>query len=277
MAIVSLEEIQRTQQQLDEEFGIRSFIVQYAHWCIGSHYLKKCFGQKPGEYDDVKTNPRLLAIEENTDWDSLAIHAACLSGSGRRCLGRYHANEVRYREELFRLDDSQSSQPDYISLKAYVESLAGMEPGQFPHWGKPGLYPRRERPGEPVYLGEDCREKQHFDCVGLVGYVMRQVFGEKFDYGLTHYLNGSDNTHFDACRLEPPPRTLPQPGDLLVSDTHIAIVSGPDRIIHAAGERWGVRESGFDFGNSEYTKYKALCRLQRGYLRQRGRLNWTAA
>jgi hypothetical protein len=43
------------------------------------------------------------------------------------------------------------------------------------HYDKPNLYPRRlHGSGSAIALGEDCRNKRHFDCMGFIYPTLRQ-------------------------------------------------------------------------------------------------------
>lgn len=271
MAVVDIwEEIARTPEQLAEERGVRAQIVNWAGWAVGAHYLKGCFGNFPGAGDDVKKPPRELKLTEELGWDKFAIHTA--EREGLRCTGRYYAEEVRFTGARFCLTDAERRHPHYRSLQEYVRGLEGESPDQYRSWENTGFYPRREREGGPIYIGEDCRGRMHFDCIGLVDWVLTKTFNVQFDCGIGHFYGGSGPSNVDTYHGSPPQGEL-EPGDILVSSpSHIALVVTRTQLIHAVGERWGVRLTPLSFGERPFSSYNALCRLRRSFLRQRGHL-----
>jgi hypothetical protein len=230
--------------------------------------LKGCFGNFPGQADEVKSPPRWLKLADNLNWRELAIHAAEFNQV--RCIGRSYAEEVRFTGAYFYLEDSARNDPYYQSIQQYVAGLAGKSPDQFLSWDNTGFNPRRESPGGRIYIGEDCRDRLHFDCIGLVDWVLTKTFDMPFDCGIGQFHSGSGGTNVDTYQGLPAQSDL-RAGDILVSNpSHIALVTGSCELVHACGERWGVRRTPLSFGEIPYTRYNAVCRIKRSFLRERG-------
>ena len=268
MAIkLTWEEIARSEEQIREEGAARERMLMWASWAIGAHYLKGCFGNIPGQVDEVK-NRRLLKRVDDLNWSSLAIHAA--EWDGIRCTGRFYAQDVRFTGQLFKLEDGDRTSPYYNKLQDYVAGLDRNFPDGFPSWDRTGFYPRRERAEGPIYIGEDCRDRQHFDCIGLVDWVLTKTFNRPFDCGIKQFYESTGSTNVDVYQRSPPQAEL-RAGDILVSfPSHIALVASPCELIQAFGERWGVLRTPLSFGERPFGSYNALCRITRSFLRERG-------
>jgi cell wall-associated NlpC family hydrolase len=119
-----------------------------------------------------------------------------------------------------------------------------------------------------IYLGESCAGKRHFDCIGFVCYVLREAVNRMMRFNLPatgcgNWLQlGSTDCGDNVAMCAP--------GDLVLSATHIAIVSSTGssvRVIHANGDMPGVVETGFDRtrGNTWSRNFHAI-HLSRTFL-----------
>jgi hypothetical protein len=240
----------------------------------GAHYLTGTFGARPLEADTI--SGRLLEFRNDTTWEQLAVHAA--EWSGMRCCGRYAvvagsvaAGKLRYPQHL----------PPSGDLAVWLRAIqGGTQWGHIDMSGQQGaprfvmtrnvrafrdrFWPRRYvvdnrgRLRDPdlchpefVYLGEDCTGKMHFDCVGFVCYLLTQVTGRTVRRGLPDDGVGSWGSKIDDYRLV-------QPGDAMMSASHIAVVEesqgGTIWIIHANGDSRGVERTRFNRGADTWSR-----------------------
>ena len=80
-------------------------------------------------------------------------------------------------------------------LPAYLDDLkASWLPSLlWKSFNRTGLYPRRS--SNYRFLGEDCRNRRHFDCEGFIAWVLVKAAGKDagiWRKGLTWYQNGGD-------------------------------------------------------------------------------------
>jgi len=206
----------------------------YEAYLQGAHYLTGCYGAYPESCDPVIG--RQLYLIEDPKYDSLGIHAAEIRmPKVYRCAGRY--GKVGGR----RLDDSAGRR----LLRDYESANSGCLPDEFPSID--GLYPRYAQHSttyEKWYLlGESCRNKMHFDCVGLVNWAVSRVAGLSLQFGVRMW----GDSAVGPVAVEDPPFSELLPGDILVrlntKPEHIAIVGIGGQLIEASGFDKGVIES----------------------------------
>jgi hypothetical protein len=149
---------------------------------IGSHYLQGSDGAIPGESGSGLF--RRLDLHEDLTIDHLGVHAA--KNDWGVCHGRY---EKVYRGKKFAKgeDDRDRLLPEYLD-----ELKASYLPSKFwKDFNKTGLYPRRD--SGYIFLGEDCRNKRHFDCEGFIAWVLVRALKKDpgtWRQGVTWYQNG---------------------------------------------------------------------------------------
>jgi hypothetical protein len=230
----------------DDTRSIRLRIVEaaVAQADAGAHYLVACFGATPGGIDNVRH--RRLNLGENPAWDELAVHAAehtNIPGPGAyRCAGRFG----RARGQEISGDAALERR-----VREYLEANRSLPAERWPSFEGIG-FPRKawdEFHRSNFYvLGEDCRNKAHFDCIGFVNWVLTQIKREPVTYSSTQWAT-EGVAPVTVLEGTPSERNL-EPGDLLIRSTgripHMAIVGENSELIEAAGIRTGVIKSPFD-------------------------------
>jgi hypothetical protein len=227
----------------------------------GAHYLMGCFGAAPGGSDNVCH--RRLDLGEHTDWDNLSIHAGEHRNTQRpetiRCAGRFE----RAHGQIISGSDLERRVRDYLTAHA-------AEP--FENWPLfEGIgYPRKawdEFQERYLYvIGEDCRNKSHFDCLGFVSWVLTQIKGSEVRYGASQWVNPRI-APVTVREGTPQLRDL-EPADLLVryrpgdAMPHIVIVAYNQNIVEAAGIRAGVIKQPCDVN-----RFTHHCRLTNRWFR----------
>lgn len=135
----------------------------YSQVLVGSHYLTGTDSAVPG--GKGMDSYRNLELKEDLEIDNFAIHAA--KNEYGICPGRYNRKS---RSKKFSSGDAD--------LQAYLDGLKGsyLPSEQWTDFNNTGLYPRLAY-GEMV-LGEDCRNKRHFDCESLITWVLVEVLNK---------------------------------------------------------------------------------------------------
>jgi hypothetical protein len=241
----------------------------------GAHYQRGTFGSFPLGRDPVRN--RYLRYIDDTVFDTLGLHCAESDMPNfpepLRCLGRYSHPDVHGRE---------ASPGDIQRIRNYLDTNTSsyVSPWSWPDID--GFFPRRFMPGAntvypsgfgrlqgAVVLGEACLSKQHFDCIGMVDYILTTVSGDVIDTGIRGIHNG---VAIQVETVQPPANAADLvPGDLLTrlgddasSDArgeHIGIVGVNGHVIDAYGERNGVVCRSY-----VSTEWERLCRLRRAFL-----------
>ncbi|MDZ7637515.1 MAG: hypothetical protein U5J83_04600 [Bryobacterales bacterium] len=210
----------------------------------GAHYLTGCFGAVPGGIDNVRR--RRLDLGEHPEWGNLAVHAAEHTNLPRpealRCAGRFE----RARGQSISGDAALERR-----VREYLEANSAMPADRWPSFEGMG-FPRKAwdefRENYFWVLGEDCRNKAHFDCIGFVNWVLTQIKRSPVTYSSTQWATEgvAPVTVEEGAPVE---RNL-EPGDILVRSTgripHMVLVGENAELIEAAGIRVGVVKSPFD-------------------------------
>lgn len=160
-----------------ETTAIREAIARKAKEALvqGAHYLTGCYGAYPESSDPVIG--RALYLIEDPRYANLGIHTAEIRiPKLYRCAGRFAKVQGR------RLDDSAGRR----LLRKYETENCGHTPDRYSPID--GLYPRYAHHSityEKWYvLGESCRHKMHFDCIGLVNWAISQAVHLPLQYGI---------------------------------------------------------------------------------------------
>lgn len=151
---------------------------------LGSHYLKGADGAIPNQPGSGLF--RELSLQEDLTIENLGVHAG--KNNFGTCRGRWQSiwNGKKFRK----------GQHDHdVLLPEYLEGLKNsyLSPQYWTDFNNTGLYPRRDR--DILFLGEDCRGKNHFDCEGFIAWVLVKALNKDkgtWRKGVDWYQNGGD-------------------------------------------------------------------------------------
>lgn len=229
----------------------------------GSHYLKGADGGTPGGVAGLFRTPTLL---EDLSIDNLGVHTA-KSGFGV-CRGRWKlvAGKKFVKGEY----DRDTLLPAYLD-ELYMSMLPS---AQWKSFNYTGLYPRRS--SDYLYLGEDCRNRRHFDCEGFVAWVLVKAAGKDpgtWRKGVGWYQDGgggrldiykavgSSYVRSDGKRLE---KNDILDGDILIrkpnewGGEHIAFACARgSAVIEASGKDRGVVRSNYQANWTQLARIKS--------------------
>ncbi len=133
-----------------------------------SHYMKGGEGSVPGGAAGLR---RTTTLVEDLVIPSLGIHAA--RNKYGTCRGRWKELEPTGKQFAKGNVDRDEWLPAYLD-----ELKAGGQPSTlWKSFNNTGLFPRLSE--GYLYLGEDCRNKRHFDCEGLIVVPEKVVFAER--------------------------------------------------------------------------------------------------
>ncbi|HYP06171.1 MAG TPA: hypothetical protein VER03_08025 [Bryobacteraceae bacterium] len=202
---------------------------------MGAHYLKGARGGIPGEGPAVG---RTVKLTEISKWETLSVHAG--SNTLQNCFGRWQTTN-RF---LFQVGSSELSR-----LKDYVAENSGNSMDSWPYFPDPPfygakLYPRRlGKAGSAIAAGEDCRGKRHFDCIGLIYWVLHEIAPTvKWEgHSISNYEQGFKQVdslgRLQADELKY--RDIVTRTDS--SPKHIGFISLGDKVVHASMESIGTK------------------------------------
>lgn len=229
----------------------------------GSHYLKGSDGSVPGGTGLVRT----LGLLENLTIDNLGIHAG--KNSWGVCRGRF--KKVGGKQFEKGQTDRDVLLPKYLDeLKAsYLSSNYWYD------FNNTGLYPRRD--AGYIFLGEDCRDKRHFDCEGFIAWVLVKALNKDIGTwrkGVDWYQNGGGGRlevfqHKGGGTYSSGTKTITQSGildgDILIrkpnstGGEHIAFASAKgEAVIEASGKNVGVIRSKYHADWTQLARIKTL-------------------
>ncbi len=228
---------------------------------LGAHYINGSDGgitgmNAVGEAGGGLSASRKIYLLEDHTWAKLAVHAAIYGKSV--CRGRYSA--VGGKKFM-------PGTPELITLQdTYVPDLASYPPALVKPFPGTLLYPRRGRSqiGDTIYLGEDCRNKRHFDCISFVNWVLTTVTGRLIWYQEKDYFSGSKMN----AQILPATHTSFKNGDIGVrieasGHEHIGFLTPSGQMVHARNPELGVQVSPFEMKKDSFTK---ICRLPDSFL-----------
>lgn len=214
---------------MDEKTG-RALIVNYAKYQVGAHYMP---GTRGGVPDGLTVLGRPVKLYEQKKWKNLCVHAP--ASSLGRCYGRYDAKGLG--GYMF-----SPSGNKLAALKEYHARHEDAPVDTWPPFEKPGLTPRRisKKDGDSIVLGEDCRGKRHFDCIGFIFWVLNCVVPHPLwdNYGIKSYARAS----FDLIeKIGPLPQSELLDGDIVTDgEHHIGFATATGWVVHAKWESEGV-------------------------------------
>ncbi len=161
---------------------------------FGSHYLKGTKGSIPGQNNSGLSQTRNVELLEDLDINSntFGVHAG--KNSYGTCPGRWE-NVTGGKQFVKGINDRDVLLPQYLEKLKTVSA-----PEQWESFNNTGLYPRRAY--NYMYLGEDCRNKRHFDCEGFIAWVLVKALNKDNGFwgkGVGWYQAGGDN-HLDIYK-----------------------------------------------------------------------------
>ena len=136
---------------------------------LSSHYLKGADGGVPGGPSGLVRTPRL--IENLTIGENFGVHG-CEQGYFP-CRGRWSLITAQGGRQF-----KKPSHDRDVLLPQYLDALkaAGFPSSSCKSFENTGLFPRFS--GDYLFLGEDCRNKRHFDCEGFIAWVLVKAVGK---------------------------------------------------------------------------------------------------
>ncbi len=254
-----------------ENEAVRLYIIARALLNLGSHYLNGSDGGHPGMKDGYKG--RNVKLAERGGYDEVALHTA--TWSDKSCTGR--CTNVGGDE----LGPKNKAVEDYC--KKNLD--AGLDPKIWqPFEGN--LYPRRylEKKTSTIYVGEDCRNVRHFDCISFVNWVLGTSLQKSFQYSIVQYEGKKSGSGVIApVKTYKAPFNDLQNADILtnikwehkdnkdgkeddkdwvVDKQHIGFYMAGGKVIEASGAKVGVIIS--DYKQSDWT---GMSRIKDSYLK----------
>jgi hypothetical protein len=249
----------------------RALIIAYATKEIenGSHYLKGTSGAIPNQIGSGLF--RNVEIVENLDIKSttFGIHAA-ISKFGM-CAGRWEKFAPVGKQFSIEQPDRKYQLPEYLDkLKASYKP-----PRDWESFNSTNLYPRRAN--DYMYLGEDCRNKRHFDCEGFIAWVLVNALGKDkgtWQKGVDWYQSGGGGRlkvyqAVGSNYVSADHGTITQvdilDGDILIrkpsssGGEHIAFACAKGTgVLEASGKSVGVVRSGYKSNWTQLARIKKL-------------------
>jgi cell wall-associated NlpC family hydrolase len=200
-------------------------VIEVALSLQGSHYLWGAAGATPGGSEGINRRPGSVTLAPpRLRADNPAVFAAQCSVDGLHvCGGRWDAGHGG-------IEGGRSANPADQDLVAYLASLEGTAPEDWqPYYEyfSPRVQEGKTVPRQLVW-GEDCRGKQHFDCVGFVNYCVELALDRSRDvqYSIEQWAGGVSGT--TAVPLTDPP----YPADILITNgfKHIGFLVGDGEV-----------------------------------------------
>lgn len=252
-----------------EKEAVKLYIIARALLNLGSHYLNGSDGGYPGMKDGYKG--RDIKLVERGDYDEVAIHTA--TWSKKSCTGRCTKA------------GGDDLGPKNKAVKDYCEENEGLAPELWqPFQGN--LYPRRYQGKETstIYIGEDCRDVRHFDCISFVNWVLTTALQKSFSYSIVQYegkksgagviapvktfkapftdLQNADILTKIKWKYDPNKDGVEDDKDWAVESQHIGFYMAGGKVIEASGAKVGVIIS--DYKQSDWT---GMSRIKDSYLK----------
>lgn len=194
----------------------------------GAHYLWGCAGNTPGNSDGAAYRPSHALLHANvpdlenpeSDWHKTAgilkvpmlLAAYCFPSdqgdavgrSGMACTGRAaHADLNGIPLPLagsvgspfsFKLKDLTDERVETLTNNLAARDMA--------RWPRPNYNLDNNDSTRSTVWGEDCTGKRHFDCIGLVNWVLWKVLQRDFTFGIDTFANGAGGTEVPLGKAE---------------------------------------------------------------------------
>ncbi len=225
----------------------------------GAHYLKGADGGTPGGTAGLFRTPRLL---EDLTIDKLGVHTA--ESDFGVCRGRWEMLKAQGGKQFAKGQHDRDT-----LLPAYLDDLkASWLPSMlWKSFNGTGLFPRRS--SGYLYLGEDCRNRRHFDCEGFVAWVLVKAASKDagtWRKGVTWYQDGGGG-RLDVYQASGPNYVHKDGRKITMND----ILDG-DILIRKPNE-WGGEH--IAFACAKGTAVLEASGKDRGVLRSAYKPNWT--
>lgn len=226
-------------------------VVEVALSLVGSHYVWGGAGATPGGDEGINRRRGMVElVPARTSPANPAVFAArCAVDGVHVCGGRWDAANGG-------IEGGRAANPSDQDLIAYLEGLDAAAPEDWqPYYDffSPRVQEGRTVPRQLVW-GEDCRGKQHFDCVGFINYCIEVALDRARDIQCSIQQWGGDLSGTAAVALTDPPH----PGDILIKsgNHHIAFLVGDGtgdgdwgNIVHAEQTSTGVLTRAYNPGS----------------------------
>jgi hypothetical protein len=218
-------------------------VINVAMPLVGCHYLWGAAGATPGGSEGIMRRPGSVDLVDppRTDPTYPAIFTAQCAVDGLHvCGGRWDGTNGG-------IPGGRPANATDGDLVAYLAGLAALDPSLWQPYFQ-SFAPRMQE-GRTVtrrlVWGEDCRNVQHFDCVGFVNYCVELSLGrsKQVQYSIAQW--GSDAI---GATSAVDMSSDPFPADVLInaSATHIGLMVGDGNIINAEQASVGVVTRTFD-------------------------------
>ena len=225
-------------------------VIDIALPLVGSHYLWGGTGATPGGTEGINLRRGAVSLVDppRTDAANPAIFAAQCSVDGLHvCGGRWDAAHGG-------IPGGRRANATDLDLVAYLAGLSILNRSLWqPYFVSfsPRMQEGRTVTRQLVW-GEDCRGKQHFDCVGFINYCVEMFRNRTRD---VQYSIDQWNSDAIGATTAVAMTSAPFPADILINATasHIGFLvgdgTGPGnwgRVVQAEQTSTGVRTSAFD-------------------------------
>lgn len=241
-------------------------IIGMAEVKAGSHYMKGGDGAIPAQ--DGTGLFREVDLVQDLTIENLGVHAA--RNNFGVCRGRW---KVFASGKILKkpMTERVTLLPQYLDelSKTYLPTDSWWD------FNYSGLYPRNA--DGYIYLGEDCRNKRHYDCEGFVAWVLVKALGKDkgtWRKGVDWYQAGGGDrleiykAHGDAYKSSGGKvitRNDILDGDILIrkksktSGEHIALACARGSgVLEASGKDRGVLHSSYNPDWTELARIKVL-------------------
>ena len=216
-------------------------IFMAAYGQLNGHYLRGARGGLPGGPAVLERTVHAL---NRPEWDHLAVSGAY--NSCGRCYGRW----ARFGASgyLFQPDSARLKR-----LKDWVYANQKYPVASWPPFEHYGMTPRRlsKKEGATIAMGEDCRSRLHFDCIGFIFWALNQVVPRSrwVKNAIPQYEWGFKGLE----RLGLIAKSQLKNGDIVTrtntNPDHIGIANEEGWVVHASRECDGVVYEPFERGN----------------------------
>jgi hypothetical protein len=207
---------------------------------VGAHYLRGACGATPGGGDGVWYRPALVEwVKAEIDDPAKAMvnAASCTITEKHVCSGGFNM-----------FDAGGPFDPKDPELIAYLNGLKQHRDAGKPQQVWPtnfGFTPRTANWKTPAGIvsqrvwGHPCAGVRHFDCIGLVAFVLQKVCSKKL-------AQQREITQYIAATRERD-KAKPWPGDIAtIEEHHIGIIIDKDWVVSATSGPNGVKKEKYD-------------------------------
>ena len=208
---------------------------------VGCHYLRGACGARPGQRDGVGYRPGAVEMASPAldGPDAVTVCAAYSVITEKQvCSGRYAA-----------LPGGRSYDPDDWDIREYVAMARDLQAARRPQSTWPhkwaGFTPRKANWKAPGGIatkrvwGQPCQGVRHFDCIGLVAFVLEQVVTKQKapQREITDYI----------AATQPRDKAKPWPGDIAtIEKHHIGIIVDQNHVISATSGPYCVLNEAYN-------------------------------